>query len=130
MSTNRITPSSSLLETLRALARQRTQDASRGNPPNRPERNDGQHPVLPKHDVQALRQRLHHLASETDPANTQSMLQAREHVVREILLWEFGSDFRTDSQFLPMVDAIGKTLDADPAFQQRFVDLLSDLRKV
>jgi hypothetical protein len=28
-----------------------------------------------------------------------------------------------------MVDAIGKTLDTDPAFQQRFVDLISDLRK-
>jgi hypothetical protein len=49
--------------------------------------------------------------------------------VREILLWEFGSDFRTDSQFLPMVEAIGKTLDVDPAFQQRFVELMADLRK-
>jgi ketopantoate hydroxymethyltransferase len=82
-----------------------------------------------KHDVQALRQRLRDVATQADLTDTQSMLQARNHTLREILLWEFGSDFRMDSQFLPMVDAIGTTLDAEPAFQQRFIDLITDLRK-
>jgi hypothetical protein len=50
-------------------------------------------------------------------------------VVREILLWEFGTDFRTDAQFVPMVDAISATLNADPQYQQRFIDLINDLRK-
>lgn len=129
MSTNRISPSSSLIEALTALARGRTQEAQRNSQPGKPDSTAPQKPVPSKHDVQALRQRLHNLAMDTDPADTQSMLQARNHVVREILLWEFGSDFRTDSQFLPMVEAIGKTLDADTAFQQRFLDLMVDLRK-
>lgn len=129
MSTDRISPSSSLVETLRALARERTQDARRSTPPGKPDPSDPQKPVAAKHDVQSLRQRLHSLATETDIANEQSMLQARTQVVREILLWEFGNDFRNDSQFMPMVDAIGKTLDADPAFQQRFLELMGDLRK-
>lgn len=129
MSTNRISPSSSLVETLRALARGRSQEAQRNTPAGKLDRNDTQKPVPPNHDIQALRQRLRSLAADTDLADTQSMLQARNHVVREILLWEFGSDFRTDSQFLPMVEAIGKTLDVDPAFQQRFVELMADLRK-
>ena len=129
MSTNRISPSSSLIETLRALARGRTQEAQRNTQSGKPDSSAPQRPVPSKHDVQALRQRLRHLAMDTDPSDTQSMLQARSHVVREILLWEFGSDFRTDSQFLPMVEAIGKTLDADAAFQQRFLALMVDLRK-
>jgi hypothetical protein len=129
MSTDRISPASSLVETLRALARERTQDARRSGAPGKPDPNGPQKPIAPKHNVQLLRQRLHGLAAETDIANEQSMLQARAQVVREILLWEFGSDFRNDSQFLPMVDAIGKTLDADPAFQRRFLDLMADLRK-
>lgn len=129
MATNRISPSSSLVETLRALARERTQDAQRNTQAPQPDPSDKQKTVAAKHNVQTLRRRLRGLANEADLTDTQSMLQARNHAVREILLWEFGSDFRTDSQFLPMVDAIGKTLDADPAFQQRFIDLIADLRK-
>lgn len=130
MPTDRISPSSSLVETLRALARGRTQNTHRSGQSGKPDPNLPPNPAAPKHDVQALRQRLHSLASEADLANEQSMRQARTQVVREILLWEFGSDFRNDSQFMPMVDAIGKTLDADASFQQRFVDLMADLRKV
>ena len=129
MSTDRISPSSSLVETLRALARERTQDAKPTHSPGKPEPSDPPKPVRAKHDVQWLRQRLHSLAAEADLANEQSMLHARTQVVREILLWEFGSDFRNDSQFVPMVDAIGKTLEADPASRQRFLDLMVDLRK-
>jgi hypothetical protein len=126
MAPNRITPSSSLLETLRALALERTQDtrqAGKAAPKAK------QKAVTAKHDVQALRRRLHDLAADADLADEQSMLQARNHTLREILLWEFGGDFRTDSQFLPMVDAISKTIDADPGLQQRFIDLMADLRK-
>jgi hypothetical protein len=129
MGTDRITPSSSLLETLRALARERTQEAQRGTTAEKNTPKDGQIPVTAKHDVQRLRRRLRDLATETDLSDTQSMQQARSQALREILLWEFGGDFRTDSQFLPMVDAIGKTIDADPALQQRFADLMKDLRK-
>jgi hypothetical protein len=129
MPTNRISPSSSLVETLRALARERTYDAQQSAKVGQPDPRDRQKPVTARHDVQALRQRLRDVAIQADLTDTQSMLQARSHTLREILLWEFGSEFRTDSQFLPMSDAIGKTLDADPGFQQRFIDLMVDLRK-
>jgi hypothetical protein len=129
MAPNRITPSSSLLETLRALALERTQDTPRSGNTSKPGPKNPSKAVNAKHDVQALRRRLHDLAAHADLANEQSMLQARNHALREILLWEFGGDFRTDSQFLPMVDAISKTIDADPGLQQRFIDLMVDLRK-
>lgn len=129
MAPNRITPSSSLLEALRALALERSQDASRSGKTGKSAPKDKKNAVAGKHDVQALRRRLHELAADADLSDKQSLLQARNHTLREILLWEFGADFRTDSQFLPMVDAIGKTIDADPGLQQRFIDLMTDLRK-
>jgi hypothetical protein len=125
MSTDRISPSASLVETLRALTQGRTQDTQRSLASDKPDAGR----ITPKHDVQMLRQRLRELAAEADLADEQSMRQARTQVLREILLWEFGGEFRKDSQFTPMVEAIGKTLDADPAFQQRFVDLMVDMRK-
>lgn len=129
MATNRISPSSSLVEALRALALERTGDTQRSAKPGQADPNDTQKPVAAKHDVQLLRQRLRDVATQADMTDAQSILQARSHTLREILLWEFGADFRVDSQFLPMVDAIGKTLDNDPDFQQRFIDLMTDLRK-
>lgn len=129
MTTRRIPSSSSLVETIRALMLDRNQGAQRNTRTRPSDPNDPSPPIDAKHDVQALRQRLRDIATQIDAHDEQSATAARNHVLSEILLWEFGSDFRRDSQFLPMVDAIGKTLDTDPAFQQRFVDLISDLRK-
>lgn len=129
MATNRISPSSPLFETLRALARERTHDVQSNAQATQPDPGDRKKTVSAKHDVQVLRQRLSDLAAGADFTDAQSMLRARDYAMREILLWEFGSEFRTDSQFLPMVEAIGKTLDADPVFQQQFMDLMTGLRK-
>src|SRR5215469_9869028 len=129
MTTRRITPSSTLAETLRALALDRTNGTQRSANAKQADPNGSQAPVAPKHDIQALRQRLRDLAAQINPDDAPSTLTLRDHVVREILLWEFGADFRKDAQFLPMVEAIGKTLDTDPAFQQRFGDLMNDLQK-
>ncbi|MBE1162723.1 hypothetical protein [Dyella acidiphila] len=128
MSSNRITPSSSLLETLRTLARSRAQDVQGGKSAGNTTTAQ-RHQVTAQHDVQVLRQRLRELADGTDLSDAQALQQTRNHLLREILLWEFGSDFRNDPQFLPMIDSIGKTFDADPALQQRFADLIADLRK-
>jgi hypothetical protein len=129
MTTRRISPSSTLVETLRALALERANGAQRSNHTKQPDPGGEQAPAVPKHDVQALRQRLSDLAAQVDPSNVESALATRNRMVREVLLWEFGSDFRNDSQFLPMVDAISKTLDTNQAFQQRFADLMKDLRE-
>jgi len=129
MPIDRISPSSSLIETMRALARDRARGTSRdsgiadaSSPPVEPN-------VPTPHSVEELRQRLHALVAQVNVEDAQSLADAREPALREILLWEFGSDFRKDSQFVPMVDAISRTLDADPRFQQRFADMVSGLQK-
>jgi hypothetical protein len=128
MPTDRISSSSSLLETLRALARDRARGVGTHSGVAAKE-SAGELPRPVPHSVDELRQRLHTLVSHVDVADAKSLAEAREPALREILLWEFGSDFRKDSQFLPMVDAISQTLDADPRFQQRFADMVAGLQK-
>ena len=122
MPTNRITPSSSLIETLRLLAKDRTREGS-GAAQKKLAMEEA------RHDVQALRQQLRALATDVDTTDERAMRQLRNNTVREILLWEFGNDFRTDSQFVPMMETINQALDADPTMQQRFAGLVLDLRK-
>lgn len=83
----------------------------------------------PREEVQVLRQRLGELAKDINFADMSSVHQARNNVVCEVLLWEFGDNFRNDSKFLPMVAALERTLDSVPSFQQRFLDLMTELRK-
>jgi hypothetical protein len=129
MSTNRISPSSSLVETLRTLARERTREADRDLSTGGTGSNENPSPIEAKHQAAVLRRRLRDLVTGIDYKDPESVAHVRDTAVREILLWEFGSDFRKDSQFLPMVEAIGKTLDTDPHFGQRFAELIADLQK-
>lgn len=129
MPTNRITSSSSLVDTLRALAHERSKETQRGARARTVGSETKANAVAAKHNAQALRRRLREVLEGLDVSDQLALTQARDGVVREILLWEFGSDFRTDSQFLPMIDAIGAALDADPQSQQRFAGLVADLRK-
>ncbi|MGC1548098.1 MAG: hypothetical protein WA777_06180 [Rhodanobacter sp.] len=129
MSTDRISPSSSLVEALRTIARERTRETGKSVSTGGAGSNENAAPVEAKHQAAALRQRLRDLVAGVDSKDPESIAQVRDTALREILLWEFGSDFRKDSQFLPMVDAIGKTLDTDPRFGQRFAELIADLQK-
>jgi len=123
MPTNRISSSSTLVETLQAIARERPAGIRQGSG-TKPSIN-----VTARHDVAALRQRLRNVVADTDADNAESVVNARNTAVCEILLWEFGSEFRNDSQFAPMVDAIGKAFDADPVLGRQFADLIEGLRK-
>ena len=129
MSTDRISSPSSLIETMRAIARDRVAGTGRGDksvlvnaPAGAPSETEN------PRSIRELRKRLHDLAAQVDLADAQSLIDARAPALREILLWEFGSDFRKDPQFLPTVDAIGQALDLNPGFQQRFAKLIADLK--
>lgn len=129
MSPDRISSPSPLAETLRALARERTEKTGRGKPAA-PQSGDGTHSkVEGRPAIGQLRERLSSLTQGIDVSDNRSVDTVRDSALREILLWEFGSDFRNDSQFLPMIEAIGKAMDTDAEYRQRFTDLLVDLQK-
>ena len=130
MSTDRISSSPSLIETMRAIARDRASGTRRGERTAGTGSSTGGLPASAgTRQAGELRRRLRELAQQVNVADPHSLADARAPVLREIVLWEFGSDFRSDSQFLPMVDAIKTALDADPGFQQRFVELVAGLQK-
>jgi hypothetical protein len=125
MPTDRITRPTSPIETIRALARERTARATGSTSAAEQGR-----PAAPieRRSLEDLRGRLRQIFERVDTHDPQSLISIREPVLREILLWEFGSDFRQDAEFLPMVDAIGKMLDVDPQFHQRFAALVTTLQ--
>lgn len=130
MPTDRISPSSSLIETMRAVARDRAASTQRGGKaPTVGSSPDETASTTGVRQIGELRQRLRELATRVDIDDKQSLADARAPALREILLWEFGSDFRKDAQFLPMVDAVNNALDIDPRFQQRFAELIAGLQK-
>lgn len=126
MSPDRISPSSSLAETLRALARDRVRDGRKIESKSP----DAAHARVEKQEgIEPLRQRLRELASNIDVSDPKAVAGIRDSALREILLWEFGGDFRKDSQFQPMVEAIGKAMDNDTKYRQRFTALLAELQQ-
>jgi len=128
MPADRISSPSSLAETLRALAR----DQVRGADGSKIDSNasDVAHPrVEAQQGIEPLRRRLRALVRDTDINDPQAIAAIRDHALREILLWEFGGDFRKDSQFQPMVEALGKALEIDETYRQRFTALLAELQR-
>jgi hypothetical protein len=129
MPTDRVSPPNRLAGVMRALAQGKTSASGRAVASTPLESTNG--PELPSHSthaIDALRQRLRSLVAHVNLDEAASLLAIREPVLREILLWEFGSDFRKDSQFLPMVDALAKSLDAVPGFQDQFVGFVAGLQ--
>ncbi len=125
MATGRIPPAGSLLETMRAIARDKAKATMRkGSSPG----TDDVRGAGNVKTIADLRSKLQHALADVDTSDEQSMHDAREPALREILLWEFGSDFRQDAQFLPIVDAVKSVLDTDPQFQKRFTELVQGLK--
>lgn len=124
---DRISPSSSLAETLRALTRDRVRDASGRKAADKTDRDERAH-VETQRGIEPLRQRLRELAKGVDVDDPRGTDSIRNNALREILLWEFGGDFRNDAQFQPMLDALGKAMDTDAGYRQQFAQLLAALR--
>ncbi len=126
MPTDRISPSAPLVETLRALARERTGKTGKTGTDSATQQRGV---VATPRSTEELRRRLAAVVESVDSNDPEALARSREPALREILLWEFGAEFRTDSQFLPMLDAIKRMLDEDPDYQQRFVELVLSLQK-
>lgn len=127
MPVDRIPPSSPLFETMRSLARDRARRAGTSTPTSAA---DSSRPAEPPHSLGALRQRLQPLLAQVDVSDTQSVASARSPALHEILLWEFGPDFRRDPQFQSLTESISSAMDADPRLQQQFVELIVGIQKV
>jgi hypothetical protein len=130
MPTDRITPGSSLLETMRALAQGKAKSpgSSATASPTMLTGKD-QAVTAQTHSIEQLRQRLRTLLANVDPDDGDSTSRVRETTLREIILWEFGGDFRQNTQFQPMIERINQAMDIDERFHAQFVEMIRSLKK-
>jgi len=75
-----------------------------------------------------LRARLVDIAREVDLDDPASLQSSRIRLVRSILLWEYGEDFREHPDWKPLLDHITSAFDADDAQKQKYMDLLKALK--
>ncbi|ULU23696.1 hypothetical protein [Dyella terrae] len=130
MPTDRITPGSSLLETMRALAQGKaksTGSSATASPTLLTGKN--QAAITQTHSIEQLRQRLRTLLANVDPDDSDSTSRVREPTLREIILWEFGGEFRQNTQFQPMIERINQAMDIDERFHAQFVEMIRSLKK-
>lgn len=124
--TDRVRSSGSLLDSLRAIAIERAgRTGSVGTP--LPATRQGSQTRIPAHDRAILRRQLQALVAQADLSAPDAMQRLRTPIIREILLWEFGTPFRTHPEFLDMADAVDKAIAADPGLQGRLQALIRDL---
>lgn len=130
MPTDRVSPGSSLLETMRTLAQDKAKSAgsSATASPTMLTGKDQATTTQP-HPIEPLRQRLRGLLANVDPDDDDSTGRVRETTLREIILWEFGSDFRQNTQFQPMIERINQAMDVDERFHAQFVEMIRSLKK-
>lgn len=124
VSIDRLSPSASMLELVRALSK-RPDRATRTSAKDV----SGKNAAQPKEDLTVLRGRLAELARNVDPEDEQALIKARRPLFQEIVLWEFGGDFRQHPEFGPMLDTIERAFDADPHASDRFGRLIRALRR-
>lgn len=82
-----------------------------------------------RRDLKVLRSQLTHLVAPIDPDDPQAVAKIRRPLLQAVVLWEFGSDFRQDPEFGPMLNTLERTFEADPTMPRRFTDLIRDLRR-
>lgn len=124
--TDRISPSTSMLELVRALGVAWGGSAGKARSPQSASQRSG---TAAAHDLTVLRQRLAALLASTDPDDEQAAAGIRRPLLQEIVLWEFGSDFRRDPEFAPMLDGIEQAFVADPRSAERLSRLIRHLGK-
>lgn len=116
-----------MLELVRALGAERGQRVDKGV--------NGRVGTTPSslvrqgHSLKVLRTRLADLVAAADPADLEAVARIRRPLLQAIILWEFGSDFRQNPEFGPMLDTLERTFEADPRMPGRLVDLIRDLQR-
>jgi hypothetical protein len=80
-------------------------------------------------DVQVLRAQLAEIVKSVDARDGEAVRQARPQVVRAILLWEFGPEFREHPDWQPILESIVRTLEAQPSHDVQFRKLVDSLKR-
>lgn len=128
MSVDRVGPSASLLAALRAeLGRKPERAGGRDAKPARASQADASRQA--PRDPAALRRELAALVRNVSPDDPQALDAVRPHVIRAVLLWEFGHELREHGEWQPMLDRLTQTLERSDQHRADFAQMVRDLQR-
>jgi hypothetical protein len=126
MPIDRLGSTAALIAALRSAPSRKTEATSR-KPRTRGERAETPNTSTP-HDITQLRRQLVEQVKDVALDDPESVRHARTRVVRSILLWEFGQEFRDHPEWRPLTDRLERLFDQDDAHRAGFLALLAELK--
>jgi len=126
MSIDRLSSTASLIAALRSDVLRRMEGTQASAKPQRTQAPPQRQVEGPS--IEQLQRQLVEMAKQVDIDDPAAVRIARGVFIRNILVWEFGAEFREHPDWRPLMDYVEGTLDVDPAHQARFVKLLIALR--
>ena len=127
MSVDRLSSTAALIAALRAEVSKKT-DRNKGESDGTASRSEGARREQ-THDVAALRRELAEIVKGISPEDEAAMRDARPRLVRAVLLWEFGPEFREYREWQPMLDTLVRTLEADERHRAAFAEMVRELKR-
>lgn len=125
MAIDRLGSAANILAALRAEVSQRSERTQR-----KQARAESVAPAVKRHrDMRVLRKQLADLVQSVDVRDADMVKKVRPMVVRTILLWDFGPEFREHPEWQPILESITHTLESQPSHQLQFLKLISDLKR-
>jgi hypothetical protein len=121
MSVDRLSSTASLIAALRGDVLRKMEQRPKAEPS--PASQSARQPPQ----IAQLRVQLVDIARSVDASQPDQVRQARSRMMRSVLLWEFGDDFRNHPEWRPLMDHLEQALD-DPDAQARFLQLLQSLK--
>ena len=80
-------------------------------------------------DPEALRRELADLVRNVSPDDPQALDAVRPHVIRSVLLWEFGHELREHGEWQPMLDRLTQALERNDRHRADFAQMVRDLQR-
>jgi hypothetical protein len=115
-----------MLELVRALGLARKERAGKAGFLRSRSKTDS---AAPAHDLTVLRRRLKSLVAPIDLGDEAALRAVRRPLLQEIILWEFGGDFRQHPELASMLEKVEQTLDVDPQARERLVRMIRQLQQ-
>lgn len=126
MAIDKLGSAQSLLAALRTDASQRKERAQ-GKPSTLTETADAS---ASRKDVSVLRKQMAEIVQSVDVRDADAVRKARPRLVRAVLLWEFGPNFREHPEWQPMLESITSMLEQKGAEgEAEFVALIESLKR-
>lgn len=125
---DRINPMSQLLEALRVSRSERTGKIEKTEARKDSERERGRRDGFDNKRWATLRQEISQSLINVDLSQKQQLVQASTNTIRSVLRFQWGQSVVQEPQFVAMIEKMEHKIDANPELQQKFSEILEELK--